>query len=195
MSRTRLLAAAVGIGALLWGISGWARGYYSYPAMQVEVTGFDGAVPVSVTVTNPTANPAAVQAVSGVDGGAVTINGGVSVWATAPDGGTVPVAANVAGELKLDWAAQTASQEATTTCGTSTAVDLPASPLAARKALLVQNQGTVDIRIGLAPTNSTGYRLFAGESYLFPCPNTACALKCISGSASTTSTAYDIEIK
>lgn len=97
MSRTRLLFAAAVAVAMLWGVSSIAGTHYTYPSMQVEVTGFDGAVPVAVTVTNPTAGQSSAQAVTGIDGGAVIINGGVSIWATDPDGGSTPVKSTYGG--------------------------------------------------------------------------------------------------
>ncbi len=97
----------------------------------------------------------------------------------------------------VDATARSSGAEASVTCGTSTAASVPASPMAGRKTLWLQNRSAVNALVGLSPTNSPafGAEIIPGASMTWTCSPTACPVKCISESVSATSTLYAIEVQ
>jgi hypothetical protein len=153
----------------------------------VAVSSVGGDVTVLQGATSTPWEVDGTVAVSSV-GGTVTVSGAVTTSGTATVSGTV--AATQSGAWVVDASAQTSFAEEATSCGTGASVSIPATPLAGRRNILVQNQGPGAIRIGLAPTASVGIQLASGASMSL---DGSAALKCIAEAA--TSTAFNIESK
>jgi hypothetical protein len=157
--KSRILTVLVAVGVLFWGVYASAGVHYTNPTMQVEVTGFDGSIPVAVTVSG----------------------GSSTVGATTADGGSVSVRADDNGALQVNPAAQTSCQSSVVVCGVADAggsVALPSSALSGRRYLEAQNQGTESVYIDEGADAGYGRRLFAGEEKRWDCAPSACALRC-----------------